>query len=69
MNTYPSHEPSGVVPVNRALPRHSDSRDVALPAHEDRMYQGLRLIQVIEQKNGGGNETKEDGQVIGHKQL
>jgi hypothetical protein len=69
LNTYSSHEPSGVVSVNRALPWHPDSCDIALPTQKNWMYQGLGLIQIVEQENGGGNETKEDSQVIGYKKL
>ena len=69
MDTYPSHESSGVVPMDPALPRHPDPCDIALSTQENGMYQGLRLVQVIEQENGGGSKTKEDGQVISHKEL
>ena len=69
MDTYPSHESSGVVPMDRTLSRHPDPCDIALSTQENRVYQGLRLVQVIKQENGGGCETKEDGQVIGRKVL
>jgi hypothetical protein len=55
--------------MNRALPRHPDPCDIALSTQENWVYQGLGLVQVIEQENGGGSETKEDSQVIGHKVL
>jgi len=48
MNTHPSHESGGVVSMDRALPRHPDSCDIALSAQEDGMHQGLRLVQVVE---------------------
>jgi hypothetical protein len=53
----------------RTLSRHSDPCDIALSTQENRVHQGLGLVQVIEQENGGGSETKEDGQVIGYKVL
>lgn len=55
--------------MDRALPRHSDPCDIALSAQENWVYQGLRLVQVIQQENGGGSETKEDSQVISYKVL
>jgi hypothetical protein len=55
--------------VDRTLPRHPNPCDIALSAQENRVYQGLRFVQVIEQENGGGRETKEDSQVIGRKVL
>lgn len=67
MNTHSSHESGGVVSMDRALPRHPNSCDIALSTQEDWMHQGLRLVQVVEQEKGGGNETEKDGQVIGYK--
>ena len=51
------------------LPRHSDPCDIALSTQKNRVYQWLGFVQVIEQENGGGRETKEDGQVISREIL
>ena len=67
MNTHSSHESGGVVSMDCALPWHPNSCDIALSTQEDWMHQGLGLVQVVEQEKGGGNETKQDGQVIGHE--
>lgn len=53
--------------MDRALPGHPDPCDIALSAQKNRVYQWLGLVQVIEQENGGGRETKEDSQVIGRE--
>jgi hypothetical protein len=69
MDTYSSHQSSGVVPMDRTLPWHPDPCDIALSTQKNRVYQWLGLVQVIEQENGGGRETKEDSQVIGREVL
>ena len=55
--------------MDRTLPRHPDPCDIALSAQKNRMYQWLGLVQVIEQENGGGRETKEDSQVISREEV
>lgn len=55
--------------MDRTLPRHPDPCDIALSTQKNRVYQWLRLVQVVEQENGGGRETEEDSQVIGREVL
>jgi hypothetical protein len=55
--------------MDRTLPRHPDPCNIALSTQENRVYQGLGFVQVIEQENGGGRKTKEDSQVIGCERL
>lgn len=55
--------------MNRTLPRHPDPCDIALSTQKNRVYQWLWFVQVIEQENGGGRETKEDSQIVGREVL
>ena len=63
--TYPAHQPGPIVSVHSAFSRVPNPTDITLPSEQDWVHKRLRFVQIGKQEDRRGDETEEDGQVVG----
>lgn len=61
---HSAHYSSGIVPVDGALLRVACATNIALSAKKNGVNERLRAVEIIEEEEGGANETKEDSEVV-----
>lgn len=63
--TYTTEHPSTIIPVHRTLSWVPDPCSIALTSEQDGVYEGLRLVQVVQEKQACRHQAEDYGEVVG----